>query len=82
MRLFTFFTKIEIFTKRDVWDVIASYPTAVRPCSLALAAIPVTQVSVVRLFSAMWLLLSDLHSRIKQDAVEAMLLLLLRTNMI
>ena len=83
LRLFTFFfTKIVIFTKRDVWDVIASYPTAVRPCSLALAAIPVTQVSVVRLFSAMWLLLSDLRSRLKQDAVEAMLLLLLRTNMI
>ena len=57
-----------------------SYPTAVRPCSLALAALPVTQVSVERLFSAMRLLLSDLRSRLKQDAVEAMLLL--RTNMI
>ena len=55
-----------------MWDVIPSYPTAVRPCSLALAALPVTQVSVERLFS-MRLLLS--RSRLKKDAVEAMLLL-------
>jgi hypothetical protein len=39
----------------------------------------VTQVSVERLFSAMRLLLSDLRSLLKQDAVEAMLLL--RANM-
>ena len=66
---------------QDVWDVIPSYRTAVRPCSLALAALPVTQVSVERLFSAMKLLLSDLRSRLMQDsAVGAMLLL--RANMI
>ena len=34
-----------------VWDVIPSYPTVVRPCSLALAVLPVTQVNVERLFS-------------------------------
>ena len=62
-----------------VWDAIPSYPTAVRPCSLALAALPVTQVSVERLF-AMKPLLSGLLSRLKQDAVEAMLLL--RANII
>jgi hypothetical protein len=39
----------------------------------------VTQVSVERPFSAMRLLLSDLRSLLKQDAVEAMLLL--RANM-
>ena len=33
-----------------VWGVIPSYPTAVRPCSLALAALPVTWVSIERLF--------------------------------
>ena len=65
-----------------MWEDIPSYPTAVRPCSVVLAVIPVTQVSVERLFSAMWLLLSDLWTRLKQDAVETMLLLLLRTNMI
>ena len=71
---------VEIFTKRDVWDVISSYPTAVRPCSLALVALPVTQVSVERLFSAIRLLLSDLRYWLMQDAVEAMFLL--RTNII
>ena len=57
-----------------VWDVIPSYPTEARPCSLALAALPVTQISVERLF-AMKSLLSGLLSRLKQDAVEAMILL-------
>ena len=51
-----------------------------RPCNLELDALPVTHVSVGRLFSAMRLLLSDLRSRLKQDAVEAVLLL--RTSMI
>ena len=78
--LMTFPTSVEIYTKKGVWDVIPSYPTAVHPCSLALAALPVTRVSAERLFSAMRLLLSDLRSRLKQDAVKAMLLL--RTNMI
>ena len=76
----TFPFSIEIFAKRDVLDVIPSYPTTVRPCSLALAALPVTRASVERLFSAMRLLLSDLRSRHKQDAVKALLLLI--ANMI
>ena len=46
-----------------------------RPCNLALAALPVAQVSVERLFSAMRLLLSDLRCSLNQDAVEAVLLL-------
>ena len=65
---------------QDAWDVIPSYPTAVRPCSLALAALPVTQVSVERLLSAMRLFLSDLRSRLKQDSIVAMLPL--HTNVI
>ena len=66
---------VEIFTKKDALDVIPSYPTAVRLCNQALAVLLVTQVSVERLFSAMRLLLWDLRSRLKQDAVEAVLLL-------
>ena len=46
---------------------------------MVLASLPVTQVSVERLFSAMKLLLTDLRSRLKPDAVEAMLLI--RSNM-
>ena len=57
-----------------VWDVIPSYPTAVRPCSLALDVLPVTQVNVERLF-AMKPLLSGLLSQLKEDAIDAMLLL-------
>ena len=32
--------------KIDLWDIIPSYPAAVQPCSLALAALPVTEVCV------------------------------------
>ena len=52
-----------------------SYPDGVKvPCSV-LAALPVTQVSIERLFSAMKLLLTDLQSGLKPDVVEAMLVL-------
>ena len=63
----------------NVWDLIKAYPEEVQDCCFTLAALPVTQVSVERLFSAMKLLLTDLRSRLKPDAVEAMLML--RTNM-
>jgi len=40
-----------------------------------LAALPPTQVSVKRLFSAMKILLTDLRSKMKDDIVEAILFL-------
>ena len=58
-----------------VWDIVGKYPEIIQPASMALAALPVTQVSVERLFSAMKLLLTDLRSRLKGDILEAMLLL-------
>ena len=60
----------------------SSHPTLLRCESLnqPLAALPVTQVSVELLSFAMSLLLKDLRSLRKQDAVEVMLLL--RTIMI
>lgn len=58
-----------------VWDIVGQYPGIIQPASMALAALPVTQVSVERLFSAMKLLLTDLRSRLKGDILEAMLLL-------
>ena len=39
----------------------SSNPAAEQSCSLALAELPVTQVSVERLFSAMRLLFTDLR---------------------
>ena len=62
----------------DVWTVIETnetYPVAIRECCQTLAAFPVTQVSVERLFSVMKLLVHDLRSRMKPDVIEAMLLL-------
>ena len=53
----TFPFSIEIFTKRDAWDVIPSYATVVRLSNQALVALSVAKVSVERLFSAMRLLL-------------------------
>ncbi len=44
----------------------------------ALSALPVTQVSVERPFSALKIILSDTRSRLKADLVEA--ILFLRTN--
>ena len=76
----TFPLSVEIFTKRDAWEVIPSYSTVVLLCNQAFAVLPVTQVNVEWLFSAMRLLVSDLRSLLQQDAVEAMLLLC--TNMI
>ena len=59
-----------------------TYPIPLRcgPVTFLSLGSRVAQVSVERLFSPMRLLLSDLRSRIKQDAVEAMLLLC--TNMV
>ena len=53
----TFPLSVEICIKRNALDVIPSYPAAVRLSNQALAALPLTQVSVERLFSAMGLLL-------------------------
>ena len=58
-----------------VWDVISRYLTELQPASLVLASLPVTQVSVERVYSAMKLLTSRLRPRLKNDIVEAMLLL-------
>lgn len=73
------FKRMKRVKGKDVWEVMKSYPDGVKvPCSV-LAALPVTQVSVERLFSAMKLLITDLRSRLKPDVVDAMLLL--RTNL-
>ena len=58
-----------------VWDIIEHYPDPLKSTSMVMAALPATQVSVERLFSAMKLLLTDLRSRLKEDILEAMLLI-------
>ena len=54
------------------------FPAQIQPAALAVTALPVTQVSVERLFSALKFIVSDARSSMKPDLVEAVLLL--RTN--
>lgn len=70
--------KIDRHSKLKVLDAIQEYPEIVRETALVLTALPPTQVSVERLFSALKLLKSDLRTNLKEDVLEAMLFL--RTN--
>ena len=60
---------------RKLKDPISSYPIAIKEVARLLQAMPPTQVSVERLFSALKLQKSDLRNRIKADALDALLLL-------
>ena len=51
------------------------YPDQLKPVAALLSAVPPTQVSVERLFSALKLLKSDLRSRVEEDLLNAMLFL-------
>lgn len=55
-----------------------AYPNGLKPAAMTLTAMPVSQVSVERLFSGLKFLLSDQRASMKADLVEA--LLFLRTN--
>ena len=56
-------------------DPIEAYPTVIKEVSRILRAMPPTQVSVERLFSALKLQKSDLQNQIKADVLDALLLL-------
>ena len=73
-------TVLESFTRQNipVRDVIPKYPVQLQEAAWVLTALPPTQVSVERLFSALRILVSDLRSTLGPDVVEA--ILLLRTN--
>ena len=51
------------------------YPPIIKDVCLILSCLPVTQVSVERLFSSLKLLKSDLRSRLKDDILDNMLFL-------
>ena len=62
--------------ERSIYDIIENdYPDDLKDVAALLVTLPVTQVSVERLFSAMKLFKSDLHSRMKADALESLLIL-------
>ena len=58
-----------------VWDVIKHLEEPLLTTAQILSAMPVTQVSVERLFSSMKFILSDQRSWMTQELVEAMLFL-------
>ena len=62
--------------ERSIYDIIETeYPEELKDVAALLVTLPVTQVSVERLFSAMKLFKSDLRSRMKADALESLLIL-------
>jgi hypothetical protein len=63
-------------TKKDLLTLIEEdYPAQLRDVARLLYAKPVTQVSVERLFSALKIYKRDDRSRLKEDILNAMLLL-------
>ena len=58
---------------KTVFDILQVFPENVRGHCAAICGLPVTQVSVERLFSALKLLLTDTRSRLKEDILQAVL---------
>ena len=61
--------------EEHVWKIVESVDEPLRATAKILSAMPVTQVSVERLFSSMKFILSDKRSSTKQDLLEAILFL-------
>jgi bifunctional polynucleotide phosphatase/kinase len=63
-------------TKKDLLTLInEDYPEELKELALLLCTMPVTQVSVERLFSALKIFKRDERSRLKEDILNALLLL-------
>ena len=60
---------------KDLFEAIEEYPDQLKDVARLLSSMPVTQVSVERLFSALKLMKSDLRSALKDDIIADMLLL-------
>ena len=69
----------DISSKLKVRQAINQYPEIVQKAATAVTALPPTQVSVERLFSALRLVKSELRSQMKEDLVDA--ILFLKTNL-
>ena len=78
---YTALPEVEIINRESnvtVIEAIPRYPELVRAAASAVTALPCTQVSVERLFSALRFIRSDLRGSMKTDLLEA--ILFLRTN--
>ena len=58
-----------------VMDAISRYPAILQKVAYTVTALPSTQVSVERLFSALHIICLDLRTLIKDDLLEAILFL-------
>ena len=79
---YTALTKVETFdrsSKLTVDKTIPLYPNIVQEAAIAVTALPPSQVSVERLFSALRIIKTDLRRRFKEDLVNS--ILFLRTNL-
>lgn len=65
-------------SKLNLQQAISLYPDSVKEVARVVTALPPTQVSVERLFSALKLIKTDLRASLKEDAIDA--ILFLRTN--
>ena len=59
----------------SVWEIIDTLDEPLLTTAKILSAMPVTQVSVERLFSPMKFILSDHRASMKQDLLDAILFL-------
>ena len=64
--------------KASLFVAAEHYPSGIKTAARTLSAMPVSQVSVERLFSGLKFILSDQRASMKADLVEA--ILFLRTN--
>ena len=63
-------------SRKPLWNLIEEdYPSDLREVAKLLYTMPVTQVSVERLFSALKIFKSDHRNRLKEDILDALLLL-------
>ncbi|CAK8690141.1 unnamed protein product [Clavelina lepadiformis] len=69
---------IDRSSKVAIMDAISMYPDILQKVAYSVTALPPTQVSVERLFSALRIIRSDLRCSMKEDLTEA--ILFLRTN--
>ena len=79
---YTALIKVETFDRSSnltVDKTIPLYPKIVQEAAIAVTALPSSQVSVERLFSALRIIKTDLRRRFKEDLVN--FILFLRTNL-
>ena len=60
---------------KAVWEVIDHYPLEIQESCRIVSAMPLTQVSVERLFSALKIIRSDTRTRIKEHLLQSILFL-------